>query len=335
MKIKNLMTGLLILLTSQCVSDKTFAADAPALRKVRMAFTSLSGSMIPPWMARQAGIFSKHGLDVEVIATPSGVEGMNALIAGEVQFLQIAGGTTASAALGGADVMIVGTTIDTFVQHLVGRPEIEKPEQLRGKTIGITRFGTSIDTGARVALRHFGLNPEKDVSIVQVGGMESAVPALQANRVQAAILSYPAIGRAHRLGMRTLLDVATLGIPYASTGMSTRGRTIREDPDLVRRYMMAQVEAIARAKRDRNLAMSIMGKYLRITDSEVLAESYDLYVNKYLLRAPLTTVDAVRGVLDELAQRNPKAKEMDPKRFFDDSFVRQMQSSGFIDGLYR
>src|SRR6185436_14516303 len=218
--------------------------------------------------------------------------------------------------------------IDTFVQHLVSRAEIEKGEQLRGKTVGITRFGTSIDTVARIALRHFGLNPEKDVAIVQVGGMESALPALQANRIQAAILSYPAIGRAHRLGMRTLLDVASLVIPYASTGMSTRGRTIREDPDLVRRYMMAQVEAIARAKKDRNLAMSVMGKYLRITDAEVLAESYDLYVNKYLLRVPLTTVDAVRGVLDELAQRNPKAKEMDPKKFFDDSFVRQMQSSG-------
>src|SRR5215208_6172631 len=128
--------------------------------------------------------------------------------------------------------------------------------------------------------------------------MESALPALQANRVQAAILSYPAIGRAHKLGMRTLLDVATLGIPYASTGMSTRGRTIREDPDLVRRYMMAQVEAIARAKKDPNLAMAIMGKYLRVTDAEVLAQSYELYVNKYLLRVPLPTVEALRGVLD-------------------------------------
>src|ERR1700741_474882 len=129
-----------------CLLPPALAADAP-LRKLRMAFTSLSGSMIPPWIAREAGIFNKHGLDVEVIATPSGVEGMNALIAGEVQFLQIAGGTTVSAALGGGDVMILGTTIDTFVQNLMVRPEIEKPEQLRGKTIGITRFGTSIDTG--------------------------------------------------------------------------------------------------------------------------------------------------------------------------------------------
>ena len=247
--------------------DHSHAADSPSPRKLRMAFTSLSGSMIPPWMARSAGIFAKHGLDVEVIATPSGVEGMNALIAGEVQFLQIAGSTTASAALGGADVMIIGTTIDTLVQHLMVRPEIEKAEQLKGKSLGISRFGTSIDTGARIAVRHFGLVPEKDVAIVQIGSIESIVAALQGNRVQAGILSHPSIGRAKKLGHHTILDIASLGIPYASTGMTTRGRLIREDPDLVRRYMMAQVEAIARAKRDKNLAMSVMGKYLRITDT--------------------------------------------------------------------
>jgi NitT/TauT family transport system substrate-binding protein len=325
----------LALFFALCFMSVSHAADSSSLRKVRMAFTSLSGSMIPPWMARSAGIFNKYGLDVEVISTPSGVEGMNALIAGEVQFLQIAGGTTASAALGGADVMIVGTTIDTFVQNLMVRPEIEKPEQLKGKSLGISRFGTSIDTGARIALRHFGLVPEKDVAIVQIGSIESIVAALQGNRIQAGILSYPSIGRAKKLGHRSLLDIASLGIPYASTGMTTRGRLIREDPDLVRRYMNAQVEAIARAKKDRNLSMQVMGKYLRITDPELLSEAYDIYVDKHLLKVPLPTVDAMKTVLEELAGRNPKAKEMDPRKFFDDSFVRQMQSNGFIDALYR
>jgi NitT/TauT family transport system substrate-binding protein len=311
------------------------AADGPTPRKVRMAFTSLSGSMIPPWMAREAGIFTKHGLEVEVIATPSGVEGMSALIAGEVQFLQIAGGTTVSAALGGGDVIILGTTIDTFVQNLMVRPEIEKAEQLKGKSLGISRFGTSIDTGARVALRHFGLVPEKDVAIVQVGSVESTVLAMQGNRVQAGILSFPSIARAKKLGHRVLLDIGALGIPYASTGMTTRGRLVREDPDLIRRYMAAQVEAIARAKRDRNFAVAVMGKYLRTNDSEMLSETYDIYVQKHLLKVPLPSVDALKTVLEELAGRNPKAKEMDPRKFFDDSFVRQMQSSGFIDSLYR
>jgi ABC-type nitrate/sulfonate/bicarbonate transport system substrate-binding protein len=259
--------------------------------------------------------------------------GMSALIAGEVQFLQIAGSTTASAALqGSADVAIVRTT-DTLVQHLMGASR-SKPEQLR-KSLGISRFGTSIDTGARIAVRHFDLMPEKDVAIVQIGSIESIVAALQSNRIQAGILSYPSIGRARKLGNRTILDIASLGISYASTGMTTRGKLIREDPDLVRRYMEAEVEAIARAKRDKNLAMSVMGKYLRITDTELLSESYENYVQKYLLKVPLPTVEALKPVLEELAARNPKAREVDPRRFFDDSFVRQMQASGFIDALYR
>ena len=335
MKTRFLVAFILTVAFLTFYSQVSFAAESVSLRKVRMAFTSLSGSMIPPWVAREAGIFYKHGLEVEVIATPSGVEGMSALIAGEVQFLQIAGGTTVSAALGGGDVMILGTTIDTFVQNLMVRPEIEKAEQLKGKSLGISRFGTSIDTGARVALRHFGLVPEKDVAIVQVGSVESTVLAMQGNRVQAGILSYPSIARARKLGHRVLLDVGSLGIPYASTGMTTRGRLIREDPDLIRRYMAAQVEAIARAKKDKSYAMAVMGKYLRITDSEMLSEAYDIYVQKHLAKVPLPTIDSLRTVLDELAVRNPKAKEVDPRKFFDDSFVRQMQTSGFIDSLYR
>lgn len=311
------------------------ARAAEPLRKIRMAFTSLSGSMAPPWTAKEAGLFNKHGLEVEVIATPSGVEGMNALIAGEVQFLQIAGGTTVSAAVGGADVMIVATTIGTFVQNLVVRPEIENAEQLRGKTLGISRFGTSIDTGARIALRHFGLVPEKDVAIVQIGSVESIVAAMQGNRVQAGILSYPSISRAKKLGHRVLLDIAGLGLPYASTGITTTGRLIREQPDLVRRYLTAEVEAIARMKNDKAYATKVMGKYLRLSDPELLSEAYEIYVQKYLMKVPLPNLEAVRAVLDELAPRNPKAQNEDPKRFFNDSFVRQLESSGFIQSLYR
>jgi NitT/TauT family transport system substrate-binding protein len=311
------------------------AEAAEPARKIRMAFTSLSGSMAPPWVAREAGLFAKNGLEVEAIATPSGVEGMNALIAGEVQFLQIAGGTTVSAAVGGADVTILATTIGTFVQNLVARPEIETAEQLKGKTLGISRFGTSIDTGARIALRHFGLVPEKDVAIVQIGSVESIVAAMQGNRVQAGILSYPSISRAKKLGHRVLLDISALGIPYASTGITATGKLIREQPDLVRRYLTAEIEAIARMKNDKPYTMGVMGKYLRLGDPELLSEAYDIYVQKHLMKVPLPTAEAVRAVLDELAPRNPRAKSEDPRKFFNDSFVRQMEASGWIQSLYR
>ena len=291
--------------------------------------------MTVPWLAREAGIFKKHGLEVEVIATPSGVEGMNALIAGEISFLQIAGATTASAAVGGADVVVIGTTINTLVLNFMVRPEIEKAEQLRGKSIGISRFGTTIDTGARIALRHFGLVPEKDVSIIQLGGMESIVPAMTANRVQSGILSYPATARGKQLGFRELLDIASLNMPYASTGITTRGEVVRKEPDLVRRYVTAQVEAIARMKRDRPFTLNVMSKFLRTTDNAQLSEAYEIYANNHLARVPLPTAEAMRAVLEELESRNPKAKGQDPKKFYDDRFVRELQTSGFIDALYR
>src|SRR5918992_5836334 len=161
---------------SFCVPAR--AGEVP-LRKIRAAITSISGSMVPPWAAHEAGIIKKHGLQVEVIATPSGIQGTNALIAGEVSFLQIAGGTTTGAAVGGADLKIVATTVGTLVQNLVVKPNIESPEQLRGKNIGISRYGTSLHTGARLAMKHFGLEPGKDVHIVEIGSGDWIVGALQ------------------------------------------------------------------------------------------------------------------------------------------------------------
>src|SRR5262249_37641347 len=155
----------LVLYFVACVMSVSMPADAgevPPVRKIRAAITSISGSMVPPWAAHEAGIFKKYGLQVEVIAMPSGVEGISALIAGEVAFVQIAGGTTAGAAVGGADVKIVATTVGTLLLNLVARREIDKPELLRGKNIGISRFGTSLHTGARIATKHFGLEPGKD-----------------------------------------------------------------------------------------------------------------------------------------------------------------------------
>ena len=312
------------------------AAGEPApLRKIRAAVTSISGAMSPPWAAHESGIFKKYGLQVEVIAMPSGVQGTNALIAGEVLFVQIAGGTTTGAAVGGVDLKIIATMVGTLVQNLVVRPDIENPEQLRGKNIGISRYGTSLHTGARLAMKHFGLEPARDVHIVEIGAGDWIVGALQGGRVQAAVFGYPATSRAVKLGNRILLHIPNLNIPYASTGVSTRGDLIRNDPDLVRRYLSAQLEAIALMKRDRAFTVKVLSKYLRTTETDLLSETYDIQVAKYMMKTPMPTADAVRSVLDELGEINPKAREQDPKKFYDDRFMRELQTSGFIDSLYR
>jgi ABC-type nitrate/sulfonate/bicarbonate transport system substrate-binding protein len=326
---------LLCLLDISFASFEVAAGEPSGLRKVRAAVTSISGSMAPAWAAHESGIFGKYGLQVEVIATPSGLQGMNTLIAREVDFVHIAGGTTAGAAVGGADVKIIATNVATLLLNLAVRPEIEKPEQLRGKNVGISRFGTSLHTGARVAMKHFGLEPGKDVAIVEIGAGDWIVSSLHSGRVQAGVFGYPATGKAVKLGNRVMLHLPNLNIPYAANGVSTRGELIRNDPDYVRRYLSAVIEAGALMKKDRSFTYGVLRKYLRTDDADILAETYDVQISKYLLKAPVPTVEAVRSVVEELAERNPKAKDQDPAKFFDARFVRQLESSGFIDSLYR
>ncbi len=313
----------------------TYAAEPSGLRKIRAAITSISGSMSPAWAAHESGIFAKHGLQVEVVAMPSGLQGINTLAAREVDFVHIAGGTTAGAAVGGLDVKIIATLVGTLVLNLVVRPEIEKPEQLRGKSIGISRYGTSLHTGARIALRHFGMEAGKDVAIAEIGAGEWIVSAIQGGRIHGGVFGYPATSRALKLGNRLMLHLPTLNIAYAANGVSTRGEIIRNDPDLVRRYLAAVVEASALMKKNRAFSFNVFRKYLRTDDADLLTETYDVQIVKYLLKIPLPTVDAVRAVIDELAERNPKAKDQDPSRFFDDRFVRQLEANGFIDAVYR
>ena len=174
------MVGLVLVLATICVIPPSHAQEG---RRLRAGYTSLSGNMLPLWAAREGGYFKKHGLEFDLISMPSGNEGMSALIAGELEFLAIAGSTTASAAIGGADVVALATTVERLVAFPVAAPSMQKPEDLKGKSVGISRFGTSIDTGARLAIQHYGLEPIKDVSIVQIGAVASILSAMRGGRI--------------------------------------------------------------------------------------------------------------------------------------------------------
>ncbi len=310
-------------------------AGAQEGRRLRAGYASLSGNITPLWAAREAGIFKKNGLDIDLIAFPAGTEGMAAIIAGEIEFLAIAGSTTASAAIGGAEVFTMALINDRLLTSLVVGPAIQKPEDLRGKSIGISRFGTSIDTAARIAIQHYGMEPIKDVSLVQVGAVSSAVASLRGGRIHAAILSYPTIIYARREGFREMLDIASLGTPYAANGITLRRSFMQQKREVTLSYLKSILEAIARIKKDKPFAMEVMGKYLRTKDKELLDQTYDFAITRYLKARPYPTAEAFRSVIDELAQVNPKAKGQDPHRFYDDSLLQELDKSGFINALYR
>jgi len=326
---------LLLVVTVVTTLFSVGSIDAQEGRKLRAGYASLSGNMAPYWAAKEAGLFKKYGLDIDLVAFPSGTEGMAAMIAGEIEFLAIAGSTTASAAIGGADVVSLAITTERLVVSLITLPSIQKGEDLKGKAVGISRFGTSIDTAARMAIHHYGLEPIRDVSIVQAGAITSNLAAMRGGRIQAAILSYPTIIQARREGFRELLDIASLGVPYASTGITVRRSFMAQRRDAVINYVKSILEATARIKKDKPFAIDMMMKYFRTKDREMMEETYEVSVNKYLKRMPTPTPEAFRSVVDELAQVNPKAKGQDPKRFYDDSILQELDKSGFVSALYR
>jgi NitT/TauT family transport system substrate-binding protein len=260
---------------------------------------------------------------------------MAAMIAGEIEFLAIAGSTTASAAIGGSDVVSLAITTERLVTSLMTIPSIQRAEELRGKAVGISRFGTSIDTAARMALHHYGLEAMKDVMLVQVGAVSSGVAALRGGRIQGAILSYPNLIQARREGFRELLDIASLGVPYASTGITVRKSFMNQRRDVVTSYVKSILEATARIKRDKSFTIEMLMKYFRTKDREMMEETYEVSVTKYLKRVPTPSAESFRTVIDELAMVNPKAKGQDPKRFYDDSILLELDKSGFIAGLGR
>lgn len=304
-------------------------------RKLRAGYASLSGNMAPYWAAKEAGLYKKYGLDIDLVAFPSGNEGMAAMIAGEIEFLAIAGSTTASAAIGGSDVVSLAITTERLVTSLMAIPSVQRGEDLKGKAVGISRFGTSIDTAARMAIHHYGLEPIKDVSLVQAGAVSTNLAAMRGGRIQAAILSYPSIIQARREGYRELLDIASLGVPYASTGITVRRSFMAQRRDAVTNYVKSIVEATARIKKDKAFTIDMMMKYFRTKDKEMMDETYEVSVIKYLKRVPSPTPESFRTVIDELSQVNPKAKGQEPKRFYDDSILQELERSGFINALYR
>ena len=324
-----------LLLIISMLATLTESASAQEGRRLRAGYASLSGNMVPYWAGKDAGIYKKYGLDIDLVAFPSGTEGMAAMIAGEIEFLAIAGSTTASAAIGGSDVVSLAITTERLVTSLMTIPSIQRPEELKGKAVGISRFGTSIDTAARMAIQHFGMEPVKDVSLVQAGAVSANLAAMRGGRIQAAILSYPSIIQARREGFRELLDIASLGVPYASTGITVRKSFMAQRRDVVTNFVKSILEATARIKRDKAFTIDMMMKYFRTKDREMMEETYEVSVTKYLKRVPTPTAESFRTVVDELALVNPKAKGQDPKRFYDDSILQELDKSGFISSVSR
>ena len=313
-----------------------FAAPARAqnLPKVRAAYTSIGIQFDPVYIMKELDLPRKHGLDVEVLFVPVSSRALQAALAGEIQFLTSGGVANINANATGADFVGLTATLNTFAFKILGGPEIKKPEQLKGKKVAISRLGGASDFSVRYALTHWGLVPDKDVALLQVGGEPESVLALQNKAVDAAILSEPFSTVATRAGSVVVADLSQLGVPYTMHGFGVRKSFIRANRDVVVRFMKAYLEGIYVFKTNKELALNVLKKYTRLDDLSLVQASYDEMSQRLIRRVPYPDREGIQTIIDQLAKTRPQMKSLNPSDFIDPSILKEIEDSGFIKKLY-
>lgn len=309
--------------------------QAPGQEPLKLIYSQFTMTNSATWFAREAGLFERHGLNADLIYVDS-APAVQALTAGAAPLATMSGGLAVGPYLNGLDLVMLAGWCNLNSYQLITRPEIRRPEDLRGKVIGIGRYGAAADWALRLILRKLGINENKDVQIIQAGGGGPAtrLGAMEAKKLDATVLDSPQTVQARRLGFRALADGVELGIPFLQGGLVTRRAYVKANEDTVRRTVRVIVEAIHYAKSNREAALKIMQKYLRVQDREALEDAYESFVVKQFPRVPYAASAAVEIIFELAADRDPRAKTADPKRFIDMHFVREIEQSGAIDKLY-
>ena len=331
MRIVKMMVTILIFGAFSALSGAVNAQPA----KVITSYVSDSAGVLPLWIAKDAGIFARNGLEVQAVRVHANV-GVMALMSGELQFVLASGPVVLDSALRGSNAVYVAGGMSTLDFVLITRPDIKTADQLKGGIVGLAALRGANPTATRFALQKLGLAP-KDVSLIVVGGISERIASLRLGKIHGTLFSPPQNITAQREGFHALADVAELGLPFVHIGVVTTRALIRDKPDLVRRYVKSHIEAVALMKNDRELAIKVLGKYLgQIKDRDVLAKSYDLAApDNRISRKQYPHLPGLQLVLDLLGEENPKAKSARPEDFVDSRFIKELDDSGFIDALYK
>jgi NitT/TauT family transport system substrate-binding protein len=314
-------------------SEITLASEAKPLAKVVIGYGSADGGVAVLGFAKDRKLFEKHGLDVVLVGMGTGSVSLRALIAKDLQISSLSGSGLVQAALQGADTVLIAALINGFVFKVYSAPEISTPAQLKGKKLGVSRYGATSDFAVRLALKKWGLNPERDVNILQIGTSQDTVRALQAKMLDAGVTSGTSSLVARKSGFRELGDLADLGLDYPTSAIGTTRSYLQRNEANVKAFMLAYIEAIHDFKRNKEAAIAVLKKYSRNDDREVLEDNYNEIASRYLTM-PLPTLEGIRTILSELASTTPAAKNADPEQFVSYKIAREIEASGFVKRLY-
>ena len=316
---------LIIVLTAAMLIARAASAQEMSLRAV---YNAVSGVMAPIWVAQEGGLFTKHGVNVDLkyLAATTAVQGM----VGGGEEVGLVGNQGIDAKLEGADLIYVASGLPTFVFQVYGRPEIKSMADLKGKVVAVTQPSASTDYAMRIVLKRNGLEPDKDVKILYAQDIAAVFTSVSNGNASAGIMSAPTSLKAKAAGLKPILNITELRIPFLFTGMLSSPKIMREKNEALTRFLRGYIEAMAVIRRDKETTMKSMGKFLKTNDREVLESVYDDYKDVFP-QVPLMTAAEVKAVLD--VAKSPRAKQMHPEEFFDNSLVQKIQAAGFIDAV--
>ena len=301
----------------------------------RSADTMIAGvagpavNMIYSFVARDFGLWQKHGIDARVVIFDAGSILAQAALSGEVKFSISSGPATIASRTQGADSIIVAACVNTLPYSVIAAKGITKWEQLKGKKIAISRFGSGTDTAVRLVLKKFGIDPLKDLTILQLGTQPARVQALSAGAIDATIVSPPLDLTAKKQGYPILVNIAELGIPYPQQVIETTDRFNRENPRAVKNFLKGFIEGIRYVATHKDDTKKIITKYLKVADPEILEATYQSYLQVTDYSA-YPNIDGMRNALEEVGQRVPAAKSKKPEDFIDTRFLKELENEGFL-----
>ncbi|HWP24680.1 MAG TPA: ABC transporter substrate-binding protein [Candidatus Binatia bacterium] len=302
--------------------------------KLRVAYTVIAPTQATIWTAQEMGFFAKHGLDVDLVLLVGAPLAVTALVSGETPIVHAGASAVVTSNLQGSGAVLVAGGANRFPYVLFVTDEIKRVEDLKGKKFGVSRIGGADNAAAVTVLNRFGIK-ETEITYVQAGSIPSRLAAMQTNALQATLLQAPETLKAKEIGMRALLDFTKLDVEWQQNGVATTRDYIKKKPDTVRRFLRAFVEASHYNLTNPRGSQKILQKYLAIKDPKSVEEAYNEIVAKLTLKVPYPTEAGIQLYLDQLKIKNPKAAQAKPSDFTDVSFLKELESSGFIDKLYK
>ena len=301
-----------------------------SLEKVRLGYSGVGSGEEVHHFTKEVGLFNKAGLDVEIVYIPGGSTVVQAMASGEVQFGRGSATEVVSAHMAGFPLKILAALINKFVYSFVTPATVVKPQDLKGRAVAISRFGSGSDFITRMALKSWGLEPGKDVTILQVGNSPERLAAIVGGKVHGSILSLSQTPRAKKLGLRVLADLSQIDTEYPHGVLYVTSSLIEKRPDLNRSFLSAYVEGIRQFKTNKQVAYNIIAKSSGLKDRAEIEEYHSLLSKSFLLDYPMPTLSGVKTVLEDLGSKNPKVREIKPEELLETRFLRDLKQSGSV-----